>query len=217
MDKKKIAYLQFPGSNTENETKNILQKHGMIPFGHFWNDTPELLNNYDGFIILGGFSFEDRSRSGIIASLEPVVNELKKQALFGKPILGICNGAQILVESGLVPGNQDFQTLVSLTDNKRMIGNRIVGTRIAEHSFYKAPVWAASGRHQYVWGKTNVVPWLAMLTEPASRQPPAPVPTAGLVDPDELHHLPNRLKHVPVNYHVVTRRTPLYTLSLIHI
>ena len=128
MDKKKIAYLQFPGSNTENETKNILQKHGMIPFGHFWNDAPELLNNYDGFIILGGFSFEDRSRSGIIASLEPVVNELKKQALFGKPILGICNGAQILVESGLVPGNQDFQTLVSLTDNKRMIGNRIVGT-----------------------------------------------------------------------------------------
>ena len=53
MDKKKIAYLQFPGSNTENETKNILQKHGMIPFGHFWNDAPELLNNYDGFIILG--------------------------------------------------------------------------------------------------------------------------------------------------------------------
>ena len=122
MDKKKIAYLQFPGSNTENETKNILQKHGMIPFGHFWNDAPELLNNYDGFIILGGFSFEDRSRSGIIASLEPVVNELKKQALLGKPILGICNGAQILVESGLVPGNQDFQTLVSLRSEERRVG-----------------------------------------------------------------------------------------------
>jgi len=128
MNKKKIAYLQFPGSNTENETKNILQKHGMLPFGHFWNDTPELLDSCDGFIILGGFSFEDRSRSGIIASLEPVVNELKKHALLGKPILGICNGAQILVESGLVPGNQDFQTLASLTDNKRMVGDRIVGT-----------------------------------------------------------------------------------------
>ena len=89
MDKKKIAYLQFPGSNTENETKNILQKHGMIPFGHFWNDAPELLNNYDGFIILGGFSFEDRSRSGIIASLEPVGNELKKQALFGLSLIHI--------------------------------------------------------------------------------------------------------------------------------
>jgi len=128
MGKKKIAYIQFPGSNTENETKNILQKHGMLPFGHFWNDAPEPLNSCDGFIILGGFSFEDRSRSGIIASLEPVVNELKKEAQLGKPILGICNGAQILIESGLVPGNKDFQTLVSLTDNKRMIGDRIVGT-----------------------------------------------------------------------------------------
>ena len=128
MAKKKIAYLQFPGSNTENETKNILQKHGMSPHGHFWNAPTELLNSYDGFIILGGFSFEDRSRSGIIASLEPVVNELKKQALLGKPILGICNGAQILVESGLVPGNKEFETLVSLTDNKRTVGGRIVGT-----------------------------------------------------------------------------------------
>ncbi|NDG47400.1 MAG: phosphoribosylformylglycinamidine synthase I, partial [Flavobacteriia bacterium] len=128
MAKKKIAYIQFPGSNTENETKNILQKHGMLPFGHFWNDPSELLNNFDGFIILGGFSFEDRSRSGIIASLEPVVNELKKQAVLGKPVLGICNGAQILVESGLVPGNKEFDTLVSLTDNKRMVGGRIVGT-----------------------------------------------------------------------------------------
>ena len=128
MAKKKIAYIQFPGSNTENETKNILQKHGMLPFGHFWNDPSEVLNDFDGFIILGGFSFEDRSRSGIIASLEPVINELKKQALLGKPVLGVCNGAQILVESGLVPGNKEFDTLVSLTDNKRMVGSRIVGT-----------------------------------------------------------------------------------------
>jgi len=88
MAKKKIAYLQFPGSNTENETKNILLKHGMSPRGHFWNDSTEKLKYYDGFIILGGFSFEDRSRSGIIASLEPVVNELKNQALLGKPVLG---------------------------------------------------------------------------------------------------------------------------------
>ena len=128
MAKKKIAYLQFPGSNTENETKNILRKHGMTPCGHFWNDSTETLNDYDGFIILGGFSFEDRSRSGIIASLEPVVNELKNQALLGKPVLGICNGAQILVESGLVPGSEKFETLVSLTDNKRVVGDRIVGT-----------------------------------------------------------------------------------------
>ena len=47
MAKKKIAYLQFPGSNTENETKNILLKHGMSPRGHFWNDSTEKLKYYD--------------------------------------------------------------------------------------------------------------------------------------------------------------------------
>jgi len=158
MAKKKIAYIQFPGSNTENETKNILQKHGMLPFGHFWNDPSELLGNYDGFIILGGFSFEDRSRSGIIASLEPVVNELKKQALLGKPVLGICNGAQILVESGLVPGNKEFDTLVSLTDNKRVVGDRIVGTGYFNKWCYIKPCKNARSAFIKKGGKPMRVP-----------------------------------------------------------
>ena len=123
-----IAYIEFPGSNTENETANILKKHGMSPHPHPWNEPPRLLSEYAGYVILGGFSFEDRSRSGIIASMEPVMDEIKKQALLGKPVLGICNGAQILVESGLVPGNKDLSTIASLADNKRMIGNKIVGT-----------------------------------------------------------------------------------------
>ena len=128
MKNNSIAYIQFPGSNTENETINILKKHGMTPRPHFWNDSAQLLDKYAGYIILGGFSFEDRSRSGIIASMEPVVGEIKKQALLGKPVLGICNGAQILVESGLVPGNEGFNTIASLADNKRLVGDKIIGT-----------------------------------------------------------------------------------------
>ena len=76
MKNNSIAYIQFPGSNTENETVNILKKHGMLPRSHFWNDSAKLLDQYAGYVILGGFSFEDRSRSGIIASMEPVVGEL---------------------------------------------------------------------------------------------------------------------------------------------
>ena len=128
MKNNSIAYIQFPGSNTENETVNILKKHGMLPRSHFWNDSAKLLDQYAGYVILGGFSFEDRSRSGIIASMEPVVGEIKKQSLLGKPVLGICNGAQILVESGLVPGNENFNTIASLADNKRLVGDKIVGT-----------------------------------------------------------------------------------------
>ena len=126
--KPKIAIIQFPGSNTELETIAAIERNGMTPISHLWNEPSSNLEQYSGYILVGGFSYEDRSRSGIIASLDPIMNTLKKQALKGKPVLGICNGAQILVESGMVPGNSNFDTMVSLTENKRVKGGQVVGT-----------------------------------------------------------------------------------------
>jgi phosphoribosylformylglycinamidine synthase len=100
----------------------------MTPISHLWNEPASNLELCDGYIIVGGFSYEDRSRSGIIASLDPVINTLKKQALVGKPVLGVCNGAQILVESGMVPGNKGFDTIVGLSENKRVRSGQVVGT-----------------------------------------------------------------------------------------
>jgi phosphoribosylformylglycinamidine synthase len=128
MKNNSIAYIQFPGSNTENETINSLKEVRFSPKPHFWNDPPSLLEDCLGYVILGGFSFEDRSRSGIIASLDPVVNKIKEQALLGKPVLGICNGAQILVESGMVPGTRTLIQFSRLADNKRVVKEQIVGT-----------------------------------------------------------------------------------------
>ena len=128
IDKSKIAIIQFPGSNTELETIAAIERNGMTPISHLWNEPSSNLEQYSGYILVGGFSYEDRSRSGIIASLDPIMNTLKKQALKGKPVLGICNGAQILVESGMVPGNGNFDTMVSLTENKRVKGGQVVGT-----------------------------------------------------------------------------------------
>ena len=128
IDKPKIAIIQFPGSNTELETIAAIERNGMTPISHLWNEPSSNLEQYSGYILVGGFSYEDRSRSGIIASLDPIMNTLKKQALKGKPVLGICNGAQILVESGMVPGNGNFDTMVSLTENKRVKGGQVVGT-----------------------------------------------------------------------------------------
>lgn len=128
IDKSKIAIIQFPGSNTELETIAAIERNGMTPISHLWNEPSSNLEQYSGFILVGGFSYEDRSRSGIIASLDPIMNTLKKQALKGKPVLGICNGAQILVESGMVPGNGNFDTMVSLTENKRVKSGQVVGT-----------------------------------------------------------------------------------------
>ena len=135
----KIAVIQFLGSNTELETIAAIKRNGMIPISHLWNEPSSNLELCDGYIIVGGFSYEDRSRSGIIASLDPVMNTLKNQALAGKPVLGVCNGAQILVESGMVPGNSDFDTIVSLSENKRVKSGQVVGTGYYNCLLYTSP------------------------------------------------------------------------------
>ena len=62
------------------------------------------IDDYDALILPGGFSYGDRLRAGVIAAQSPIVEAIKKKAEEGLPILGICNGFQILVEAGLLPG-----------------------------------------------------------------------------------------------------------------
>tara|TARA_B100000676_G_scaffold199897_1_gene196429 strand:- start:3249 stop:4424 length:1176 start_codon:yes stop_codon:yes gene_type:complete len=99
----------------------------MNPVEVLWNDSKDKLSGLDGFIIVGGFSYEDRSRAGIIAALDPIMDQIKVEAEKGKPILGICNGAQVLVESGLVPGLENYSTGMALADNKRISNGQVVG------------------------------------------------------------------------------------------
>ena len=124
----KIGIIQFPGTNTERETSLALKRANMHSIDILWNDSIDKVSDCDGYIIAGGFSFEDRSRAGIIASLDPIMKIIKTEAQKGKPVFGICNGAQILVESGLVPGVSDNKTCVSLADNKRIQNGYVVGT-----------------------------------------------------------------------------------------
>jgi phosphoribosylformylglycinamidine synthase len=70
---------------------------------YIWH-TEESINQYDALILPGGFSYGDRLRAGVIAAQSPIVEAIKKKAQEGLPILGICNGFQILVEAGLLPG-----------------------------------------------------------------------------------------------------------------
>ena len=122
-----IAIIQFPGSNTERETLMACRRVGLNPVEFLWNEPAEKLSNYDGYIIVGGFAYEDRSRAGVIAALDPIMKQIKIEAESGKPILGICNGAQILVESGLVPGLENHRVGIALTDNKRVKGDHVIG------------------------------------------------------------------------------------------
>ena len=123
----KIAIIQFPGSNTERETFMACERTGLTPVEFLWNEPVQELSKFHGYILVGGFSYEDRSRAGVIASLEPIIDKLKLESESGKPILGICNGAQILIESGMVPGLRNYQVGAALTDNKRIQNNQIVG------------------------------------------------------------------------------------------
>ncbi len=100
---KKVAVILFPGTNCENETKRALDSVGMSGEIVRWNERGNL-EKYDGYVLPGGFSYEDRVRAGVIAAQDRVMDVIREQAKAGKPVLGICNGAQVLIETGLVPG-----------------------------------------------------------------------------------------------------------------
>ena len=122
-----IAIIQFPGSNTERETLMACRRVGLNPVEFLWNESAKKLSDFNGYVIVGGFAYEDRSRAGVIAALDPIMKRIKIEAEKGKPVLGICNGAQILVESGLVPGLDGHRVGVALTDNKRVKGGHVIG------------------------------------------------------------------------------------------
>ncbi|MCF7860793.1 phosphoribosylformylglycinamidine synthase I [Candidatus Woesearchaeota archaeon] len=98
----KIAIIYFPGINCELESKHACELVGMQADIIRWNENVDL-SDYDGYVIPGGWSYEDRVRAGIISSKDPIVASIRREADKGKPVFGICNGAQVLVESGLVP------------------------------------------------------------------------------------------------------------------
>ena len=99
----KIGVVVFPGSNCDHDawyavTHNLGQQSEFI-----WHDSPTL-GDVDGVILPGGFSYGDYLRCGAIAKFSPVMNAVKRFAHDGGLVLGVCNGFQILVESGLLPG-----------------------------------------------------------------------------------------------------------------
>lgn len=129
----RIAIIQFPGTTCSRETSLAVARAGMTPVLFLWNDDLTALAHCAGYILAGGFSYEDRARAGVIAALHPIIAVLKEQSELGKPVLGICNGAQILVESGMVPGLQNYSTAMALSDNKRISKGTLLGT-----GFYNA-------------------------------------------------------------------------------
>lgn len=122
-----LAVIGFPGNNCEIETVRAAERNGFDAVWVRWNQ-PELIGSFDAYVLPGGFSFEDRGRAGAIAAREPIFEALRSEAKAGKVILGICNGAQMIVESGLIPvGNNPLP--YALADNiRRDEAGHVVGT-----------------------------------------------------------------------------------------
>ena len=102
--KDKVAIIQFPGVNCEYETVDAVRSVGLGADLLRWNEDPALLEEALGVIVPGGFSYQDRIRAGVVSAKDHIMDKLSELAAGGRPILGICNGAQVLVESGFIPG-----------------------------------------------------------------------------------------------------------------
>ena len=99
----KFAVIVFPGSNCDNDAYYVIRNQLEVKVDFVWHKDSDL-SNYDGIIIPGGFSYGDYLRAGAVARFSKIMNAIKLESTKGKAIIGICNGFQILVESGLLPG-----------------------------------------------------------------------------------------------------------------
>jgi phosphoribosylformylglycinamidine synthase subunit PurQ / glutaminase len=148
-----VAVLVFPGTNSEDETLRACVAAGIDTDLVHWSTDLDRVRAYDAYVLPGGFAYEDRVRAGAIAAHDHLMIAVREGAEAGKPVLGICNGAQILLEAGLVP--------------------QLNGEHRVQAGFMKnAPSGKFQSRHVYV--KLAIAPERCSIT--ASLDPHAVIP-----------------------------------------
>jgi phosphoribosylformylglycinamidine synthase len=99
-----IAVVQFPGSNDDRDMRFALKSMLGAEAGLVWHKQPELPPGTRAVVCPGGFSYGDYLRAGAMAKYSPIMAAVRRFAEAGGPVLGVCNGFQVLCESGLLPG-----------------------------------------------------------------------------------------------------------------
>lgn len=125
----KFGIVVFPGSNCDLDAQHVLQNILLQDVQMLWHKNSDL-EDVDVVILPGGFSYGDYLRTGAIARFSPIMNSVIEFANNGNPVLGICNGFQILLECGLLPG-----ALVT-NDSLRFISDNVYITPESENPVY---------------------------------------------------------------------------------
>jgi phosphoribosylformylglycinamidine synthase len=146
----RVGIAVFPGSNCDRDIHHVLSKVIGLQADFIWH-TKDHISGYDAMIIPGGFAFGDRLRAGIIAAQSPIVLEVKRMAKDGVPVLGICNGFQILVESGLLPGalmmNDSLRFVCRWTKVEVMNNKTPFTSQFAPKQKFSIPIAHGEGRY----------------------------------------------------------------------
>jgi phosphoribosylformylglycinamidine synthase I len=114
----RAAVIQIPGVNCEYESARALERVGIEAAILRFNEPATVLSEFDAYLLPGGFAFQDRIRAGAVAAKLPAVERIARESESGKPVVGICNGAQVLVEAGLVPGIHPGRVELALAPNR---------------------------------------------------------------------------------------------------
>jgi phosphoribosylformylglycinamidine synthase len=129
----RAAVVVFPGTNCEHDVVHALTALGGEAELVWHRETD--LTGFDGVVLPGGFAHGDYLRTGAIARFSPVMAEVERMAAEGRPVLGICNGFQILCESGLLPGaliaNRDLAFICRFVELE-VVDTDTILTRAAE-------------------------------------------------------------------------------------
>jgi phosphoribosylformylglycinamidine synthase subunit PurQ / glutaminase len=146
----KFGVIMFPGSNCDHDAYHVVSKHVGQPVRFIWHKETDL-SGYDAVIIPGGFSYGDYLRCGALAKFSPVMQSVKKFAADGKFVFGICNGFQILCESGLLDGalmrNRDLHFICNHINIKVETTDSPYTSEIEKDKVLSVPIAHAEGNY----------------------------------------------------------------------
>ncbi|WP_102693843.1 phosphoribosylformylglycinamidine synthase subunit PurQ [Rummeliibacillus pycnus] len=146
----KFAVLVFPGSNCDLDMYHAIKDELGEEAEYVWHDATDL-SEYDGILLPGGFSYGDYLRCGAIARFSNVMAEVVKAAEAGKPVLGVCNGFQILTEAGLLPGallrNKNLKFMCRTVDLKVVNNQTLFTNQYDQNEVIQIPIAHGEGNY----------------------------------------------------------------------